>query len=741
MSDIYVQRENLKVKSNLADFIETEALEGLGIEAASFWRGFSDLVTKHMGTNRSLLNKREQLQKEIDSWHDKNGPVASNPADYEAFLRSIGYLVVEPRDFQITTRDLDPEFTQISGPQLVVPISNARYALNAANARWGSLYDALYGTDAIAQQGNLKPAKQYNPARGQAVFDYVAAFMDKAYPLQDACHGDVTAYDLEKDGDQARLVVTAGGKRTKLQDGAAFQGYRVENDKVYILLAHNRLHVELVIDRQHPIGKTHPAGLADVVVESALTVIQDCEDSVAAVDAQDKVAVYRNWLGLMQANLEEALEKNGKKLVRRLNPDRVYTDAQGKTFALKGRALMMVRNVGHLMMTDAILDGDDQPVGEGLMDGVITTLCAMHDREQQQNSRTGAIYIVKPKMHGPQEVAFAVDVFADIEKMLGLAPDTIKIGIMDEERRTSANLKACIKEAASRVFFINTGFLDRTGDEIHTSMRAGPVLPKEQIKAEAWLKAYEDRNVVIGLRCGFMGRAQIGKGMWAKPDDMHDMLEQKIGHPKAGANCAWVPSPTAATLHALHYHDVNVPDTQQKLMNAELPPLRTLFSMPVVDPAKLTAQQIQDELNNNAQGILGYVVRWVDQGIGCSKVPDIHNVALMEDRATCRISSQAIANWLEHGVVSEAEVSDSFKRMAGVVDSQNSGDPLYQTMAGNTENSVAFQAAFTLAVKGAQAPSGYTEPTLHAGRCKAKLQQGKGPSVHHAPGQPATAPV
>lgn len=719
-SDMYVERAGLKVRSNLADFIEMEVLQGLDVEADRFWRGFSSLVGKHMDTNRALLQERDHLQQEIDRWHKENGPVAGKPDAYRDFLHRIGYLVAEPADFTVSTEKLDPEITRISGPQLVVPISNARYALNAANARWGSLYDALYGTDAISQEGELKPAKQYNAVRGQAVFEYVAAFMDKVFPLQNGRHADVTAYEIERPGQQASLVITAGDTKTHLQDSAAFYGFREEGSRLHILLGHNRLHIELVIDRSHPIGKTHPAGLADVIVESAITVIQDCEDSVAAVDAQDKVAVYRNWLGLMQASLEEAFEKNGRKLVRTLNPDRQYTSADGNTFSVKGRALMMVRNVGHLMMTDAVLDHEDKAIGEGLMDGVVTTLCAMHDLEQQQNSKTGAIYIVKPKMHGPKEVAFAAAMFADIEEMLGLAPNTIKIGIMDEERRTSANLKAVIKEAAKRIFFINTGFLDRTGDEIHTAMAAGPVLPKEGIKAEKWLAAYEDRNVIIGLQCGLMGRAQIGKGMWAKPDSMHDMLEQKIVHPKAGANCAWVPSPTAATLHALHYHYVDVQQAQEKRLNEALPSLAVLFSMPVLYPACLTAGEIRNELDNNAQGILGYVVRWVDQGIGCSKVPDIHDVALMEDRATCRISSQAIANWLKHGVVSEAAVLDSFSRMAAIVDEQNADDPLYQPMAADTEGSVAFQAALALALKGSKAPSGYTEPTLHTARRKVK---------------------
>ncbi|RCL00205.1 MAG: malate synthase [Candidatus Tokpelaia sp. JSC189] len=719
-SEIYLERAGLKVKNNLANFVEMEVLQGLDVEADRFWHGFSSLIAKHMDTNRVLLQERDHLQQEIDCWHKKNGPVAAKSKIYCDFLRKIGYLVADPADFTISTGNLDPEITKISGPQLVVPISNARYALNAANARWGSFYNALYGTDAILQDGELKLAEQYNPVRGQAVFDYVAMFMDKAFPLQEGCYADVTAYEIERNGQWASLVITTKSTKTQLRDSAAFHGFREEGGVLRILLGHNRLYIELVINRSHPIGKMHPAGLTDVIVESAITVIQDCEDSVAAVDAQDKVSVYRNWLGLMQANLEDTFEKNGKKVVRILNPDRQYTSADGKAFSVKGCALMMVRNVGHLMMTDAVLDNEGKVIGEGLMDGVITTLCAMHDLKQRQNSKTGSIYIVKPKMHGPKEAAFAVTMFADIEKMLGLARNTIKIGIMDEERRTSANLKAVIKEVAKRIFFINTGFLDRTGDEIHTAMAAGPVLPKEDIKAEKWLAAYEDRNMVIGLQCGLMGRAQIGKGMWVKCDSMHDMLEQKISHPKTGANCAWVPSPTAATLHALHYHYVNVQEVQGKRLNEALPSLSVLFSMPALEPASLTACEIRNELDNNAQGILGYVVRWIDRGIGCSKVPDIHNVTLMEDRATCRISSQVIANWLKHGVISESEVLDSFRRMATVVDEQNADDPLYRPMAADTEGSVAFQAALALALKGSEAPSGYTEPVLYRARRKVK---------------------
>ncbi|RCL01922.1 MAG: malate synthase [Candidatus Tokpelaia sp. JSC188] len=723
--DIYLERETLKVRSSLANFIETEVLQGLDIKAEQFWQSFSTLVAKHMDTNRALLQERAYLQQKIDLWHKSNGPIVAKPEIYCNFLREIGYLVAEAKDFTISTEKLDPEITKISGPQLVVPISNARYALNATNARWGSLYDALYGTDAISQKDAPKLAGEYNPIRGEAVFDYVAMFMDKIFPLQKGHYTDVTAYEIKENKQKVNLIITVKNTKTHLQDSMAFRGFREEDGVLYILLEHNKLHVELVVDRSNPIGNLHPAGLADIIVESAITVIQDCEDSVVAVDAQDKVAVYRNWLGLMKTNLQETFEKNGRKLVRLLNPDRQYISTDGKPFSVKGRALMMVRNVGHLMMTDAVLDTKGMAIGEGLMDGIITTLCAMHDLKQQKNSKTGSIYIVKPKMHGPKEVAFAAAIFTDIEEMLGLIPNTIKIGIMDEERRTSANLKAVIKEVVERIFFINTGFLDRTGDEIHTVMMAGPVLPKEKIKAERWLAAYEDRNVIIGLQCGLMGRAQIGKGMWTQPDSMYDMLEQKISHPQAGANCAWVPSPTAATLHALHYHYVDVQQMQERRLNEASPPLSVLFSMPMLEPAHLTVGKICNELDNNAQGILGYVVRWVDQGIGCSKVPDIHNISLMEDRATCRISSQVIANWLKHGIVSEIEVLNSFKRMAIIVDDQNVNDPLYQPMATNIEDSIAFQAALALALKGNTAPSGYTEPILHVARCKMKSSVNK----------------
>ncbi len=717
----YLTKSGLSVHKLLVDFVEKEALPGLSVSAEQFWDGFAAMLAQHVPTNAKLLAKRDDLQGRIDDWHRENGPVANNAAGYESFLREIGYLVDEPGDFTIETEGLDPEIASICGPQLVVPVSNARYALNAANARWGSLYDALYGTDVISREGELAPGKGFNASRGAAVVARAADFLDTTFPLAGGSHKEATGYHIIKDGETRILVVDTSIGRTGLRDPDAFVGYGGTETAGEIVLKHNGLHVVLVIAPDTEIGKAHPAGLSDVIVEAALTTIQDCEDSVAAVDAEDKVGVYRNWLGLMNGSLEDTFEKGGKTVTRKLKADRSYKDIEGKPLELKGRSLLLVRNVGHLMTTDAVLL-DGKPVGEGLMDAAVTALCALHDKGN--NARNGAIYVVKPKMHGPEEVAFACAIFASVEGFLGLKPNTIKIGIMDEERRTSANLKAAIYEARARVFFINTGFLDRTGDEIHTSMEAGAVLRKDEIKAEKWIASYEDRNVLIGLAAGFSGKAQIGKGMWARPDDMAAMMDAKIGHPNAGANTAWVPSPTAATLHALHYHQVDVFEAQKRRHNQALPQLGDLFSMPVLAPFALSREEITRELENNAQGILGYVVRWVQQGVGCSKVPDINDVGLMEDRATCRISSQAVANWLRHGLVSRDEVTSVFERMAKVVDEQNAGDPIYRPMSENFQ-SVAFNAALDLALHGADQPSGYTEPLLHAARRKVKARDAK----------------
>lgn len=717
---IYVERAGLRINEDLAGFIENEALPGTGVDKDAYWAGLADLVSFATPRNAELLSVRETLQHKIDAWHKANGPVAADPEGYEAFLREIGYLEDEPEDFEIESEGLDPEITRICGPQLVVPVSNPRYALNAANARWGSLYDALYGTDVIAREGVLDPGPVYNPQRGGEVFRRVAAFLDEAFPLAEGSHADASCYTVAPIEGEERFVVIVRNVKTTLKDPSQFVAHHGEGDRAHILLWHNGLHVELCVDLTHPIGRTHPAGLADVVMESAITTIQDCEDSVAAVDAVDKIGVYRNWLGLMNGKLEDTFIKSGHRIHRMLSHDRSYTDPRGRRLTLKGRSLQLVRNVGHLMTTDMVLDDRGNQVGEGIIDAAVTSLCALQDRHSRHNSRTGAIYIVKPKMHGPAEVQFACDVFAKVEHFLGLPEHTIKIGIMDEERRTSANLKACIKAARKRVFFINTGFLDRTGDEIHTAMQAGPVLKKDQIKKERWIAAYEDRNSTIGLACGFSGKAQIGKGMWAMPDNMADMVNIKIGHPKAGANTAWVPSPTAATLHAIHYHQVDVFAEQARRMDEKVPPLSELFSMPVLDASSLGKDEIIREVENNAQGILGYVVRWVEQGVGCSKVPDIHNTALMEDRATLRISSQHIANWLLHGVVTEAEVKEVFGRMAGLVDQQNIGDPLYQNMAGSFDTNIAFKAALRLVLEGATQPSGYTEPILHEMRAAMK---------------------
>ena len=715
----YISEGNLNIDAALHQFVTERLLPAAQIDAGQFWAGFDQVAHRLAPKNAALIDKREQLQQQIDSWFAARKDSPFEQSEYTAFLTEIGYLVEAPDDFVISTSNVDDEIATIAGPQLVVPVMNARYALNAANARWGSLYDALYGTDVIPEADGQEKGTRYNPVRGAAVIAYVRGLLDSSVPVDGTSWADITGLSVS-DG---RLVITNGANEYGLTDTEQFAGYTGQaGAPSSILLKVNNLHIDIILNADGVIGGADKARINDVIVESAVSTIMDCEDSVAAVDGEDKVLAYHNWLGLMQGDLSVEMEKGGKTITRALNPDRTYTAPDGTSLTLHGRSLMLVRNVGHLMTNPAVLLSDGSEIPEGILDGFMTVLAAMPDRVRKGNSRTGSVYIVKPKMHGPEEVEFACEIFSEVEALLGLAANTVKIGIMDEERRTTVNLKACIHAAAARVVFINTGFLDRTGDEIHTSMAAGPMIRKADMKQAAWIGAYENWNVDVGLACGFSGKAQIGKGMWAMPDMMAEMMNQKSGHPQSGANCAWVPSPTAASLHALHYHQIDVFARQAELTGNSRASLDDILTIPVASRPNWSQDDIQQELENNAQGILGYVVRWIDQGIGCSKVPDINNIGLMEDRATLRISSQHIANWLYHGICTKDQVMAVMKKMAKIVDAQNENDPAYEAMADNFDSSIAFQAACDLVFEGSRQPSGYTEPILHQRRLEKKAQ-------------------
>ena len=719
----YLDKGNLQVSKSLDNLITEKVCHSIDLSPETFWSKFEEILNEFSPRNKKLLEKRESLQEQIDNWHIANKGKDFDKTAYKDFLKEIGYLLDEGDDFSIDTANVDPEISTIAGPQLVVPVMNARFALNAANARWGSLYDALYGTDVISEEGGAERGGAYNSVRGNKVIEFSKKFLDETFPLTSGSFADITAFQIK----EGKLQITlADQSQVTLDDEAKFEGFiGTEDNPTGILLKNNNLHMEIQIDRNDNIGSEDPAGIKDVLVESAITTIQDCEDSVAAVDGEDKAQVYENWLGLMKGDLAETFQKNDQTMTRVLNQDRDYLKPDGDSFSLPGRSTLLVRNVGHLMTNPAILDQEGKEVFEGIMDAMFTIAIAKHDllnTGSAVNSKTKSIYIVKPKMHGPEEVKFTCDLFAAVESALGLEPLTVKIGIMDEERRTTVNLKECIRIAKDRVIFINTGFLDRTGDEIHTSIEAGPMIKKSEMKQQTWINAYENWNVDTGLETGFKGKAQIGKGMWAMPDEMLAMYEGKTNHPEAGANCAWVPSPTAATLHALHYHQISVSKVQENLLTQEKADLDDILEIPLLkNPDSLTSDEIQSELDNNAQGILGYVVRWVDQGVGCSKVPDINNIGLMEDRATCRISSQHIANWLLHGLCDESQVMETMKKMAVVVDQQNSGDPKYIPMAPNYDGE-AFKAACALVLEGRNQPSGYTEPILHSKRLDFKAQ-------------------